>query len=132
MPSDLHVCHPPSGRRCESSPYTTSLSYTGPMVTLLDQEDDMTGTVTPIRASRKLAWRTTAAEVGTLTSFLAGYETHLRAKGQAEKTIEKKILALSQLAAFLGDPDVSVVERSHLEAFMVARLATVERSSAAT
>lgn len=93
----------------------------------------MTATVTPLRKSRKRAYRQNLADqLGTITSFLPGYEIHLRGKGQADKTVEKKLLAARQLAAFLLDPDVGTITRTDIESFMVERLATVQRSSAAT
>lgn len=96
----------------------------------------MNATVTPLRRGHprgKAAYRQGLAErVGPVSSFLAGYELHLRAKGQAAKTVEKKLLAARQLGAFLGDPDVATIVRSDIEAFILHRLERVSRSSAAT
>lgn len=91
-------------------------------------------TVTPLRPSHaKRAYRSNLdAAAGTLTSFLPGYELHLRSKGAAEKTIEKKLGAVRSLAAFLGDPDAGAVVRSDIERWMTARLKQVSRASVAT
>lgn len=92
----------------------------------------MSANVVPLRHGRAL-YRVLAEEgAGTITSFLPGYELHLAARGQAAKTIEKKLLAARQLAAHLGDPDVNAVTRSHVEGFVAARLEAGKRSSAAT
>lgn len=95
----------------------------------------MTATVTQLhgRASRKAPYRALVAErQGDMISFLPGFIIHLRAKGQAVKTMEKKLLAASQLADFLDNPDVSAVTRTDVERFMLHRLDTVSRASAAT
>lgn len=96
----------------------------------------MTASVTPIKrghARGKAAWRANlGAQLGPISSFLPGYELHLRAKGQAEKTIEKKLLAVRQVMAFLGDPDVGTITRADVEAFIAKRFEQAKRSSVAT
>jgi integrase/recombinase XerC len=94
----------------------------------------MTASVTPLRRGHtRAAYRAGLADrLGPVSAFLPGYELHLLSKGQAAKTVEKKLLAARQLQTFLGDPDVGAVTRSDIEAFMVARLGQVSRASAAT
>lgn len=94
----------------------------------------MTASVTPIsRAKKRSVYSPRYIEtLGPISTFRAGYELHIRAASQAAKTVEKKLLALDQLTAYLGDPDVSEVDRGAMQRFMVWRLANVQTSSAAT
>lgn len=94
----------------------------------------MTATVTAIGRGRKRSVYSPSyvEPLGPLLSFRTGYELHLRSAGQATKTIEKKLLALDQLAAFLGNSDVAGIGRDGMERFMVERLSKVKPSSAAT
>ncbi len=97
----------------------------------------MTATVTSIkqgRPRRQVAYRAAVSDelLGPLSSYRAAYLLHLQAKGQSGKTIEKKLRALDQLTAFLGDPEVSKVSRTDIEAFMVDCLERTARSSANT
>lgn len=95
----------------------------------------MASNVTPlhVRHHTKAPWRRSVEEdLGPVSAFLAGFELHLLARGQAAKTIEKKTLAVRQLGAFLGDPDVGALDRPAVEAFIAHRLTVSARSSVAT
>lgn len=96
----------------------------------------MTATVTPIKRGHprgKAAYRANLADrLGPISSFLPGFELHLRASGAAEKTIEKKLGAVRQVMRFLGDPDVGDVTREDIQRWMTARLGEVSRASVGT
>lgn len=94
----------------------------------------MTATVTPLkRARRQVAYRANLdSTLGPISSFLPGYELHLRAGGAAAKTIEKKLGAVTALMRFLGDPDVGAVQREDVQRWIAARLDQVSRASVAT
>lgn len=93
-------------------------------------------TVIPIargHARAKLAYRTGLNErFGDINSFLPAFVIHLQARGEAKKTIEKKLTVVDQLSEFLGNPDVSAVSRADIERFQVSLLATMKRSSVST
>ena len=95
----------------------------------------MSAEIIPLRRDHTRAggWRETlrTGELGTVTSFLERFATHLRARPASEATIYRYRLAAQQLADFFGDPDVSTITRTGVEQFIVARMAVTAGSTVA-
>jgi site-specific recombinase XerD len=82
------------------------------------------------------SYRTSTASVGGLSSYLRGFEKHLRALNRSPATIYKYLLAARQLIEFLeqaGMPTQATgVRREHVESFIEATLQKAKASTAAT
>lgn len=82
------------------------------------------------------ALRSVRVDRSDISTFHGPYTRYLRAEGKAQGTIDKYLLALRQLEAFLADAGypttVAEIQRPHIEEFIASVLADSKSSTANT